>query len=313
MKVLKFGGTSVGSADNIKKVAEILISYKKKKEDFVVVFSAMSGVTNQLIDVAQKASQTNEEYLQVLKGIEQKHINTVKSLINIKVQSKVVANVKMMINELEDLLHGVFLLKELSLRTQDLVLSFGERLSAYIITEYMIQSGVPAEFVDARRLIKTDASFGSAKINFNLTNKNIKEHFKKSKGLQIVTGFIASTEKEETTTLGRGGSDYTASVIAAALGADEIEIWTDVDGVMTADPKKVKRAFTLPAISYVEAMEMSHFGAKVIYPPTLQPAFSKKIPIWIKNTFNPEFEGTLISEKTKGGDYLIKGITSIEN
>lgn len=313
MKVLKFGGTSVGSAENIKKVADILKSYKSKKQEFTVVFSAMSGITNQLIEVAKKASQTDENYQQVLKSIEQKHISTVKSLIDIKVQSKVVANVKMMINELEDLLHGVFLLKELSLRTLDLVLSFGERLSTYIISEYLQQQGVASEFTDARKIIKTDSGFGGAKVNFKVTEKNIKEHFKKSKGVQVVTGFIASTEKDETTTLGRGGSDYTASIIAASVGANEIEIWTDVDGVMTADPKKVKRAFTLPAISYVEAMEMSHFGAKVIYPPTLQPAFSKKIPIWIKNTFNPEFQGTLISEKTKSNDYLIKGISSIEN
>lgn len=313
MKILKFGGTSVGSAESIKSVVEILLQNKKSKEDFAVVFSAMSGITNLLLEVGKKASESNDGYIQILKNIEQKHITTVKSLIDVKFQSKVIANIRMLSNELEDLLHGVFLLKELSLRTQDLVLSFGERLSSYIVFEYIKQSGISAELLDSRTVIKTDNRFGFAKVNFKATDKNIKEHFKKSKGVQVITGFIASTDKNETTTLGRGGSDYTASIFAAALGADEIEIWTDVDGVMTADPKKVKRAFTLEGISYKEAMEMSHFGAKVIYPPTLQPAFAKKIPIWIKNTFNPGHPGTLISEKTKDNDFLIKGISSIEN
>jgi bifunctional aspartokinase / homoserine dehydrogenase 1 len=294
-------------------VVDILLSYKKKKEEFAVVFSAMSGITNQLVEVSRRASETDPDYLQVLKEIENKHIITVKDLIEVKVQSRVIANIKMLINELEDLLHGVFLLKELSLRTQDLVLSFGERLSTTIMHEFIKQSGIQSEFLDARELIKTDNNFGSARINFRLTDRNIKEYFKTHKAVQVITGFISSTEKNETTTLGRGGSDYTASVIGAAMNADEIEIWTDVDGVMTADPRKVKRAFTLPAISYIEAMEMSHFGAKVIYPPTLQPAFNKKIHIKIRNTFNPSFEGTLISEKTNGHDYLIKGISSIQN
>lgn len=311
MKILKFGGTSVGTADSIRKVVDILLSYKKKKQEFSVVFSAMSGITNLLIEVSKKAAESNEDYHAILKSIENKHINAVKSLIDIKVQSKVVAHIKMLINELEDLLHGVFLLKELSPRTTDLVVSFGERMSAYIVSEFMKQSGLDTEFCDARKLIVTDNNFGAAIIDFKATDKNIKEHFKATKKIQAITGFISSTVKGETTTLGRGGSDYTASVFGAALGAEEIEIWTDVDGVMTADPKKVKGAFTLPAISYVEAMEMSHFGAKVIYPPTLQPAFNKKIPIWIKNTFNPEFEGTYISAKTKANDFLIKGISSI--
>jgi len=313
MKILKFGGTSVGSADTIKAVVEILLQNKKSKKDFAVVFSAMSGVTNSLVEAGKKASQTDDDYNQVVRNIENKHINTVKSLIDVRFQSKVIANIKLLINELEDLLHGVFLLKELSARTNDLVLSFGERLSCYIISEYMKQSNISAELLDARSVVRTDNRFGAARVNFKITDKNIKDHFKQSKGVQVITGFIASTDKNETTTLGRGGSDYTASIFGAALNVDEIEIWTDVDGVMTADPKKVKRAFTLPGISYQEAMEMSHFGAKVIYPPTLQPAFSKKIPIWIKNTFNPTHPGTLISVKTQANDFLIKGISSIDN
>ncbi|HEX8547432.1 MAG TPA: aspartate kinase, partial [Cytophagaceae bacterium] len=313
MKVLKFGGTSVGSVEIIRKVVEILQKYYNGKDQVAVVFSAMSGVTNELLSVSSKASESDSTYQTILKAIEERHIQAVKALIDVKVQSKVIANIKILINELEDLLNGVFLLKELSLRTQDLVLSFGERLSTYILSEYIRQSGIACDFLDARTLIKTDNNFSSAKINFSKTDKNISEYFAKNKNWQIVTGFISSTDKNETTTLGRGGSDYTASVLGAALGAEEIEIWTDVDGVMTADPRKVKQAFTLPAISYVEAMEMSHFGAKVIYPPTLQPAFNKKIAIRIKNTFNPEFEGTLISAETQATDFMIKGISSIQD
>ncbi len=314
MKILKFGGTSVGTPESIKQVAEILLAYKKKKEGFAVVFSAMSGITNQLVMVSKEASETNQDYLKTLKDIEKQHIDAVKKLIDVKKQSKVIAGIKIVLNELEDLLQGIYLLKELSPRSQDLALSFGERLSSYLVSEYLIQEGLEAEYVDSRELVKTDNNFGSAKVNFKATDKNIREYFKKvGKAIPVITGFISSTDKGETTTLGRGGSDYSASIFGAALDADEIEIWTDVDGVMTADPRKVKGAFTLTAISYVEAMEMSHFGAKVIYPPTLQPAFNKKIPIRIKNTFNPEFEGTLISEKTKPNDFLIKGISSIQD
>ncbi|HVD96663.1 MAG TPA: bifunctional aspartate kinase/homoserine dehydrogenase I [Cytophagaceae bacterium] len=313
MKVLKFGGTSVGSVEAMRNVAEILLQNKKEKNQFAVVFSAMSGITNLLIETGKKASVSDISYKDTLKTIEQKHITTVKSLIDVKVQSRVVAYIKTLTNELEDLLHGVYLLKELSPRTSDLIVSFGERFSTYIMAEFINQSGLACEMLDARKLVQTNDEFGYAKVNFKATDKNIKDYFKDKKLAQIITGFIASTEKGETTTLGRGGSDYTASIFGAALDADIIEIWTDVDGMMTADPRKVKQAFTLPAISYVEAMEISHFGAKVIYPPTLQPAFNKKIPIAIRNTFNASFPGTIISEKTTNDSFMIKGVSSIEN
>jgi bifunctional aspartokinase / homoserine dehydrogenase 1 len=313
VKVIKFGGTSVGSAESIRKVLDIISDYKSQGIAFAVVASAVSGVTNSLITTATLASQSDEKYLKGLKEIEEKHIAIIRALMEAKVQSQVFAQLKSMINELEDLLHGVFLIKELSERTLDLVLSFGERLSNYILAETLKQQGIPAQYLDARRVIKTDNHFGTANVNFEETDILIRNHFSQAKELQVITGFIGSTEKDETTTLGRGGSDYTAAIVAAALTAEEIEIWTDVDGIMTADPRKVKRAFTLPTVSYIEAMEMSHFGAKVIYPPTLQPAFSKKIPIRIRNTFNREHEGTLISEKTDGSGFLIKGISSIDN
>ncbi|TAH26088.1 MAG: bifunctional aspartate kinase/homoserine dehydrogenase I [Cytophagales bacterium] len=312
MKILKFGGTSVGSAETIATVCSILKKHHQNNQQFSVVFSAMSGITNDIIMMSKLAAEGKSAHQDILKKIEERHVSLVKTLIDVKVQSRVIANVKKLINELEDVLNSVLQLWELSLRTQDYLLSFGERLSAYIVSEYLKENGIQCEFLDARELVKTDSNFGNAKVDFKATEKNIKSYFENHKVAQVITGFIASNEQGETTTLGRGGSDYTASIFASAIGAEEIEIWTDVDGMMTADPRKVKRAFTLPALSYVEAMEMSHFGAKVIYPPTLQPAFNKKIPIWIKNTFNPEFEGTIISAKSRPSDFLIKGITSIQ-
>lgn len=312
MKVVKFGGTSVGTEGSIKTVVEILSDYSYNGQKIAVVASAVSGITNTLINLGNLASQSNDNYVQMLQEVEEIHIRLIRGLLEAKNQSKAIALVKTLINELEDLLQGVYLLKELSPRTLDLVQSFGERLSCTILTECLLQHGIEAQFVDARKLIRTDNHFGNALVDYTTTNQLIKEHFAQRQAIQVVTGFIGSTAKNETTTLGRGGSDYTAAIIAAALDATEIEIWTDVDGMMTADPRKVKKAFTLPSISYIEAMEMSHFGAKVIYPPTLQPAFSKKIPIRIRNTFNRQFEGTLISEHSGSHEYLIKGISSID-
>lgn len=313
MKILKFGGTSVGTADSIRKVAEIILNYNREGERVTVVVSAQSGVTNLLTLAGDKASNGDEGYEDILKEIEVRHFDVAKGLIPIKGQSNIFAHIKLLLNELEDVLHGVFLLRELSLRTRDLIMSFGERLSAYIIHEYLKQSGLNAAYLDARKIIITDDNFGAAKINFEVTNNRIIEYFRTHEALQVVTGFISANKKGQITTLGRGGSDYTAAVIGAALEVDEIEIWTDVDGMMTADPKKVKRAFSLSSISYVEAMELTHFGAKIIYPPTLQPAFNKNIPLRIRNTFNLDFEGTLITKEANNKDMPIKGISSIQH
>ncbi|MFC2124854.1 bifunctional aspartate kinase/homoserine dehydrogenase I [Bacteroidota bacterium] len=313
MKALKFGGTSVGNPESIRQVTDIISSYIHNNEKILVVTSAMKGITNDLIAVGKMAANDNETYMDLTNQIIDKHISAIHELIDIKQQSKIIAQVKVLTNNMEDVLHGVFLLKELSNRTKDLVLSFGERLSSIILAEYIKQYGIESEWLDARQLIKTNDAFGNAKVLYDLTNNNIRGYFKQHNKLQIITGFIGSTLKGETTTLGRGGSDFTAALFGAALGVDEIEIWTDVNGVMTTDPRKVSDAFPQTSLSYVEAMEMSHFGAKVIYPPTLQPAFTKGIPLRIKNTFNPSFEGTVISEKTENVDYLIKGISSIEH
>lgn len=311
MKVFKFGGTSVGSPQTIQSVIRVV---KKALEDnrIGVVVSAFGGVTDQLLDAGKKAERGDEQYKEILSALEKRHIDAVKELIDVKRQSSVVARVKMFFNELGDILHGIFLVKELSLKTLDYVMSFGERISSYIITESFKNQRIEATLGDSAALVRTDRNFGNAHVFMDETYDNIRKHYNNTEGLIIYPGFIGSTHDNEITTLGRGGSDYTASLVAAALGAAELQIWTDVDGVMTIDPRKVDKAFVIKKLSYAEAMEMSHFGAKVIYPPTIQPVFSKNIPLWIKNTFNPDAEGSLISKKTSDTGSPIKGISSID-
>ena len=318
MHILKFGGSSVGTVESIKQVIAIIDNHRQQNTPIVVVCSAMGGVTNQLIEIGRMAITGETDYMELVRRIEDRHFNIIKALIPVKEQGKVVAHVRGIINELEDLLRGVSLIRELTPRTHDLITSFGERLSTTIITECVRSAGIAAQFLDARTIIKTDAQFGQAEVNYTLTNELTKAHFDKIAGLagapvQLITGFIGSTEKNETTTLGRGGSDYTASIIGAALNADVIDIWTDVDGMMTADPRKVPNAFNIPTITYAEAMELSHFGAKVIYPPSLQPAFARNIPIRVLNTFNPTHEGTVVSRTAERRQYTITGISSIDD
>ena len=314
MRVLKFGGTSVGSPENIKKVLGIIAEYESNKIPFVVVVSAMSGITNLLVQASKEAEAGSINYLTTVKIIEDKHIETVANLVPIKQQSEIFAHIKRIINELEDFLKGVYLIKELSNKSQDFILSQGELLSAFIINKAALQLGLNTCFVDAKEIIKTDSTFGNATVDFEYTKKNVKNHVNISEITPIVTGFIASNHNGDTTTLGRGGSDYTASILGESLSVDKVEIWTDVDGVMTADPRMVKNAFSLPNVSYKEAMEMTHFGAKVIYPPTLQPLVNVNIPVVIKNTFNPSHEGTTVSLKSKHVNKLkVKGISSIKS
>jgi bifunctional aspartokinase / homoserine dehydrogenase 1 len=308
MKVLKFGGSSVATPERIQSVIEIVKPYLGG--EVAIIFSAFGGVTDTLIQISTLALEGNLDYKNKLSELEKRHLTAVRALINIHNQSGILAEVKFMINELEDVLHGVYLVKERTVRTLDYIMSFGERISAYIICQAFKNRGHATEFLDARRIIRTDANFGHAKVDFDVTNKLIRDHFKHHTDVQIVTGFIGTSEGGETTTLGRSGSDYTAAIIAGALNAAALEIWTDVDGMMTADPRKVKKAFTVPQMSYEEAMELSHFGAKVIFPATMQPAMVNQIPIWIKNTFNPTFKGTVISAQSTNGK-IIKGISSM--
>ena len=314
MRILKFGGSSVGTPERIGGVIEILKSYLDNGIEIGVVFSAFQSVTDKLIALSQATVERNDLYKEELENLKQIHFNAVDFLVNDK-KDKISIGKKVikLLVELEDILHGVYLVKELTPRTLDYIMSFGERLSCTIISEAMICKGINAEYLDSRLLVKTDDSFGSAKVNFETTGKNIQNYFVAHKKLQVITGFIGSTEKNETTTLGRGGSDYSAAIFGAALNAEEIEIWTDVDGILTADPRKVSDAFSLDVVTYEEAMEMSHFGAKVIHPPTMKPALNKKIPIRIKNTFNPSFIGTLISGKDGSKNSNVKGISSIDD
>lgn len=313
MKVLKFGGTSVGTVESINQVIQILQENLDEGRKIAVVYSAMGGVTNRLIEIGKLAAASDLEYLQLLKSVEDRHFAAVRGLIDVKNQSSAIAKVKGLLNELEDLLRGVFLIKELSARTNDFIVSFGERLSTTIVTEALKNRGVEAEYLDARKVIKTDDHFGYAEVIVDLTNELIRKHFAQTNKVQCITGFIGSTIDGVTTTLGRGGSDYTGSIFGAALNATVIEIWTDVNGMLTSDPRKVKNAFTIPTITYAEAMELSHFGAKVIYPPSLTPAFQKNIPLRILNTFNHHHEGTLVSKTASTKEYSITGISSIDD
>ncbi|WGK94035.1 MULTISPECIES: bifunctional aspartate kinase/homoserine dehydrogenase I [Flavobacterium] len=313
MKILKFGGTSVANADNIKRVLTI-IAEKAKNEKLVVVVSALSKVTDLLQLASQKAASNDESFKEIVAEIEKKHLDTLKELIPVSEQSSLLSHLKRIINHLETLLDGCFLLGELSPRTADTILGFGELLSSYIIAEALKQNLKNSGYADSRELIKTNANFGKAVVNFEISNQLIADYFASNESQVVVLpGFIASTTDGIHTTLGRGGSDYTAAIVAAALNAKELEIWTDVNGMFTANPKIVKQAQPIATISYQEAMELSHFGAKVLYPPTIQPVLRKNIPILIKNTFEPEAVGTYISNDVVSQTNPAKGISHIDN
>jgi aspartokinase/homoserine dehydrogenase 1 len=311
MKVLKFGGSSVATPQRVLSIVEILKSYDARGEQFAVVFSAFGGVTDMLLDMSHKAENDDDSYLDDLEDFKIRHIEAVVLLLSGALFAEAEEAIEVGFEELENLLHGIYLLQEASARSIDYVMSFGERNSAYIISKVLKSHGLNADYLDARKVIKTDKTFGFAKVDFETTNQNILTYFAQANTIQVITGFIASTEEGITTTIGRGGSDYTVAIFGAALSAEVIEIWTDVDGVMTADPRKVKGAFTQKTMTYAEAMEMSHFGAKVIYPPTIVPALQQGIPLRIRNTFNPDFEGTLISAYHEKNDSVVKGISSI--
>jgi bifunctional aspartokinase / homoserine dehydrogenase 1 len=314
MKVLKFGGSSVGSPEAIENVISIITTAHDESEGLVVVVSAFRGVTDQLYNIAKLASEGNLDYKDVLEEIEHRHYETIRKIFPAKHQSDVITSFKITLNELEDVLQGVSLIRELTKKTLDFIVGFGERFSALTLSSCLNSRGIKSQFTDTRHLIKTDENFGAAQVKVAATYQNIRSYVERHADKVIIaTGFISSTEKNESTTLGRGGSDYTASIFGAALSAERVEIWTDVDGLMTADPRKVKRAFPVANASYEEAMELSHFGAKVIYPPTIQPALKSGIPIIIKNTFKPEHPGTLIKKEAEKQPGIIRGMSSIDD
>ncbi|HKK41951.1 MAG TPA: bifunctional aspartate kinase/homoserine dehydrogenase I [Bacteroidales bacterium] len=306
MKVLKFGGTSVGSPERIIEVKKIIESQPMA---CVIIISAFQGVTDELKHICELAASRKDDYNSSLDKLEEKHIHFTKQLVNNGDTDKIISGIRNIFGKLRETLKGIYLLKELTLHSLDKAVSTGEVLSSYIISS-IIEGSVLS---DSRLLIKTDSNFGSANVDFTVTNELILKNITGKDRFTVMPGFIASNAEGETTTLGRGGSDYTASIVAAAIKAEVLEIWTDVDGFMTADPRNVEKAYAIDNLSYSEAIELSHFGAKVIYTPTLRPVYRKNIPILVLNSFNPGSGGTRISnDPSNGNNSPIKGISSID-
>ena len=310
MQVLKFGGSSVANAQNIRKVISI-IKEALKKDKTAVVSSAISGCTDNLIRIGITAQAQDPGYSRLIDALETQHIDLIQELIPQEDSGPVTEECRELFNKLREICKGVFLLKELSDLSMDHIVSFGELLSTRIISAKLKSLNISHQWKDARELIKTAPSDGKNAVLTGTTYRNIREYFGRNDNkLYILPGFIASDEPGRTTTLGRGGSDYTASILAVGTEARVLEIWTDVCGMMTADPRIVPEARTIRNISYKEALELSHFGAKVVYPPTIQPVVKQGIPIYVKNTFDPADPGTLIERNPPEGQNKIKGISS---
>ena len=337
MRVLKFGGSSLATPDRVRDVARIILA-SARNDRVIVVVSAFQGVTNQLLDCARKAEgeeaggkdgrkggktggrkgkkgEGDAGYEQACERIATRHRAAVDALLGTRRGASIRARVDSLLAELHDALHGIRLLRHCPPRALDVAASFGERLAALIVAAYLDRSS-PARFVDAREFLITDDDFTHARVIFSRTNRAARQVLApaRRRGRQVipvVTGFIGSTADGRTTTLGRNGSDYTAAIVGAAVGASIIEIWTDVDGVMSADPKAVPTAFVVPRITYEEAMELSYFGARVLHPAAIAPAVARGIPLLIKNSLNPDAPGTLISRSAAAGGHVAKGITSV--
>ena len=313
VRVLKFGGTSLGSADRIEDVVGIISSTAAEARTLVVV-SAIGGVTNKLLEAARTAAQGDSSYRELLGEVLAAHEEPRARLVREEDRVEVEGVLDAWTQDLEDRLQGVSLVRECSPRILDSVLAFGELASSTLVCAALRQAGVDSEACDIRKLILTDQNFGAATVERDETDRRLLRQFATADAVQVVPGFIAGTDNGETTTLGRGGSDYSAALIGAALGAERVEIWTDVDGVMSADPRLVPRAFSLPGLSYEELMELSHFGAKVVFPPSVHPARERGVPLFIKNTLNPDFPGTrVLPDRPADREHPIRGISSINN
>lgn len=307
MKVMKFGGTSVGSVDSILSVKRIV---EAQQEPVIVVVSALGGITDQLIRTGKMAVEGDPLYQKSFWEIAQRHEDMINAVIEDgKMRRALLAIVHDLLEELRSIYQGVYLIHDLSPKTLAAIVSYGERISSRIVAALVKD----AEWYDSRSFIKTEVKGGKNCLATELTNRLVKDNWQTIPKVSLVGGFISSdAESGEVTNLGRGGSDYTASIIAAVLDAGVLEIWTDVDGFMTADPRVISTAYVIPELSYVEAMELCNFGAKVVYPPTIYPVCVKHIPILIKNTFNPEAPGSIIKDEVKTDSRIIKGISSIK-
>ncbi|EPR74447.1 Aspartokinase [Winogradskyella psychrotolerans RS-3] len=322
MKVLKFGGTSVGSAENINKVISIL-DQQSKNTNIAVVVSAVGGITDKLLEAGNLACDKNLDYKQKYDVIWSIHNSVIEGLFFNPKKDKAIQKqqddlhdlITEKLTDLKSLLDGIYLINELSPKTKDKLLSFGEKLSSTIIYHTLKSRAVDATLKNSQELIVTDSNFNNATVYFDITDANIQTFFNSnSSPIVLLPGFVSNSINGEITTLGRGGSDYTAAIIAAAMDADELQIWTDVSGMYTTNPKLVKQAAPIVELSYQEAVELSHFGAKVLYPPTVMPVLKKKIPIVIKNTLDPEAIGTTITQNvTPNGNSPVKGISNIDN
>ncbi|MCL2793168.1 MAG: aspartate kinase [Spirochaetaceae bacterium] len=313
IKVMKFGGSSVQDAEKIKHVCSIVIE-ESKKSKVALVCSAMKGITDLLLSSAKIAAKGDPGYKENIEILFSKQEKAVNELMSGTFAKDAMTHInEKIIGELKNIIKGVELIKECSPRTLDLIASFGERLNNFIIASYLKSIGQKASYIDSRNIVKTNKQYTRAVVNYDETYKKIKERVFKEEDIPVITGFIGSAEDGSTTTLGRNGSDFSASIIAAGLNANIVEIWTDVDGVLSADPRIVKDAFVVPEISEEEAMELSYFGAKVIHPSTVIPAFEKEIPICIKNTLNPAAPGTMIVKNPKPHNRPITGIASVSN
>jgi aspartokinase/homoserine dehydrogenase 1 len=313
MIVMKFGGTSVGTAERILQLINI-VRETTGHTPVVVVVSALSGVTNLLEEACQKAAAQDESFKAVVEAIARRHDECIGSIpFSPSTSSKLIVQVREPLQRLGEICKGLFLVGDLTAKTKAHIMSYGELLSSRIVAAAMEHQGLSPVWIDSRKVIVTDSQYLSAQVDFEETNKRIIESVSDGSRLYIAPGYIARSHVGESTTLGRGGSDYTAAIFAGALDADALEIWTDVNGMMSADPRLVRDTITIPEMSYEEAMELSYFGAKVIYPPTIQPAMAKQIPIAIKNSFQPEHPGTIISGSPDHGPYFVKGLTSIQD
>lgn len=314
MVVLKFGGSSVANAANINAVINILKEKNKEHKLIVFVLSALGGITDALHKAAVLAQAGDESYQQVLREVEQRHLKLVNELLPVEQRSECLTNVKLLCNEISSFCKGVYLLKELSPRATDAIISYGEILSTSIFCARLDELGITNTWKDTRELLCTNSDFGKAIVDFEATQNRMDDYFgNKQEGIFVLPGFIAGDKSGQTTTLGRGGSDYTAAIIGRTCNAASVEIWTDVSGIMTADPSLVSAAKKIEQISYGEVMELSHFGAKILYAQTIQPLVSKNIPVVVKNTFHPDDPGTTIGDFPLQDDNYIRGISSRSN
>ena len=319
MHVIKFGGTSIGTKESILEVISIIKSPEYAGKTTVMVVSALSGITDGLINAAREAAKGNSSLQNVthsIAGMKKRHVDISAAFLKGEEKKDAALEIEQSFRDLSRMLDGISILREISPRVMDSIMSYGEMLSAPLIARILRASGIPSQYLDSRELIITDKNFGAARIIRDETYMRIKEKTgaleKNKKGvLFVVPGFIASSEDGSTTTLGRGGSDLSAAIFGAALRTEQVDIWTDVDGILTADPHMVKNAFRIDSLSYEEALELSHFGAKVLYPPSIKPALDKNISIIIRNTFNPSNPGTKITSRAQSGEYPIRGISSL--